>query len=134
MTISANLADMLQLANYECDMLTALAYQRFCLDDLDEQVPLYGELPVTVAVQINVIYNLEFGMVQDRFISPGCADLVDSIRAMSIRLDRTLHERISSDGHNDGLGDLEIARLESFKSDVTLWGFIPHQGDKSPFF
>lgn len=76
MTISTNLSDMLQLAKYECDMLTALAYQRFGLDDLDEQVHLYGELPFTIAVQINVIYNLEFGMVQDRFLSSGCADLV----------------------------------------------------------
>ncbi|MEN4852141.1 hypothetical protein ABEH01_22280 [Pantoea agglomerans] len=48
MTISTNLADMLQLAKYECDMLTALAYQRFGLDDLDEQVHLYGELPFTI--------------------------------------------------------------------------------------
>ena len=114
MTISTNLADMLQLAKYECDMLTALAYQRFGLDDLDERVHLDRELPVTIAVQIKVIYNLEFGMAQDRFLSPGCADLVDSIRAMSIRLDRSLHERISLNGRSEGLGDLAIGRLESF--------------------
>jgi len=68
MTISPNLTDMLQLAEFEGEMLKALAWQRSGLDDLDEQIHLYGELPLTMNIQINVIYNLEFGMVQNRFL------------------------------------------------------------------
>ncbi len=113
MTISTNLTDMLQLAEFEGEMLKALAWQRSGLDDLDEQILLYGELPLTMNIQINVIYNLEFGMVQNRFLGSGCDEIVESIRAMSIRLNPDLHKRISAEGRYEGLGDLEIARLEA---------------------
>lgn len=36
MTLSTTMADLLQLAEFESDMLTALAYENLGLDDLDE--------------------------------------------------------------------------------------------------
>lgn len=113
MTISTNLADLLQLAEFESDMLTALAYKTLGLDDLDEEVQVGGELPYSMALQYDVIYGLEFGRAQGRYLTSGCADLVSSIRTVSVRIDPDLHKRTSVEGHHDGRGDLEIARLES---------------------
>ncbi|MCA1179567.1 MULTISPECIES: hypothetical protein [unclassified Pantoea] len=114
MTISSNVADLLQLAEFESDMLTALAYQSLGLDDLDEEVQNKNEPPYYMAIQFDVVYGLEFGRAQGRYLTSGCADMVSSIRAMSVRLDPDLHKRISLSGHHDCRGDLEIARLESF--------------------
>ena len=38
MTLSTTMADLLQLAEFESDMLTALAYEKLGLDGLDEHV------------------------------------------------------------------------------------------------
>lgn len=113
MTISTNLADLLQLAEFEGILLTALSYQSLGLDELDEAVQIDGESPHSMAVQHNVIYGLEFGRAQGRFLTTACADMVSSIRTMSDRLDPDLHKRITVEGYHDGRGDLEIARLES---------------------
>lgn len=113
MTLSLTVIDLLQLAEFECDMLTALAYERLGLDDLDEHVLIDRELPVSVAAQMDVIHALSFGMAQGRYLSLCCKELVFSIQAMSVKLSPALHKQISLDGHRHGLGDLEIARLEA---------------------
>ncbi|MBP2171655.1 hypothetical protein J2125_004951 [Erwinia toletana] len=61
MTFSTTITDMLQLADFEGDMLMALAYQTLGLDDLDEQVQIKAEMPFSMAVHYDVIYSLEFG-------------------------------------------------------------------------
>lgn len=113
MTLSTTMADLLQLAEFESDMLTALAYENLGLDDLDENVHINGELPVSMATQTDVIYALSFGMAQGRYLSLCCAEMVCSIQTLSLKLNQSLHKQISLDGHQDGRGDLEIARLES---------------------
>lgn len=113
MTLSTTMADLLQLAEFESDMLTALAYENLGLDDLDEHVHINGELPVSMATQIDVIYALSFGRAQGRYLSLCCAEMVCSIQTLSVKLNQTLHKQISLDGHQGGRGDLEIARLES---------------------
>lgn len=113
MTLSPTVIDLLLLAEFECDMLTALAYERLGLDDLDEHVLIDRELPVSMAAQRDVIHALSYGMAQGRYLSLCCKELVFSIQAMRVKLSSVLHKQISSDGHRHGLGDLEIARLEA---------------------
>jgi hypothetical protein len=113
MTLSTTITDMLQLADFEGDMHMALAYQTLGLDDLDEQVQIKAEMPFSMAVHYDVIYSLEFGRAQGRYLTSGCADMISSILTMSVRLDPVLHKSVSYSGHHDGRGDLEIARLES---------------------
>lgn len=110
MTISTTMTDLLQLAEFESKMLTASAYQKLDIDDLD----ITPDEPLrSWDIQYNVVYQLDFGMAQGRYLSKNCAEMALSIRIMSTQLNQDLHNRASRSGHYDGLGDLEIARLES---------------------
>lgn len=74
MNLSTTLSDMLRLAEFESELLTALAYKKLGIDDPNHEVHIDSEI---------AIFTFEYGIDIGHFLAPACGDLVCSIQTLA---------------------------------------------------
>lgn len=109
-TFDQLITEMVQLAQYEGEMLVALAWQNLGLDDLDREE---GEPPHSMLLQFGAMLPLGFEQSQGRYSDPRCEELLSELWVINQKLNPFAGKYAAEKGYLDGKADLAIARLEA---------------------
>lgn len=83
MALSTNIRDLFNLAQFESEMLVALAYKKLGLIELENE----RDVDVQITREI-AMFTFEYGMDMGHYLNSNCAEMVHSIRTIELEIVR----------------------------------------------